>query len=78
MPIPAAEDAPKKRRRSAAVRAKMAAAQQARWAKIKGTDTSDSKPAKKRRKFSAAVRAQFAAAARARWRKARAEGKTSL
>lgn len=44
-------DAPKKRKFSAAARAKMRAAQKARWAKIKGTApaTSD-KPAKKAKK----------------------------
>jgi hypothetical protein len=78
IPIPAVEEAPKKRRRSAAVRAKMAAAQQARWAKIKGTGATDFKPAKKDRRSSPATRAKLRAAAKARWAKARAEGKTRL
>jgi hypothetical protein len=51
VPTPATEEAPKKgrRRRSAAVRAKMAAAAKARWAKIKGTGEAitEEKPAKK-------------------------------
>ena len=56
-----------RRKRSAAVRARMAAAQKARWAK------SDGKPAKKpRRKMSARARANLAAAARVRWAKAKA------
>jgi hypothetical protein len=78
IPIPAAEEAPKKRRRSAAVRARMAAAQQARWAKIKGTGATDFKPAKKDWRSSPSVRAKLSAAAKARWRKARAEGRTRL
>ena len=68
--------APKKRAgMSAATRAKMAAAQQARWAKIKGTKPA---PAKKKSTMSAEGRARIAAAAKARWAKAKAEGKTSL
>src|SRR5438093_7118237 len=62
-----------KRKRSAAVRARMAAAQKARWAKH------DGEPAKKpRRKMSARWRAGLAAAARARWAKVKAAGKKSL
>jgi hypothetical protein len=80
IPILLAEEAPKKhrRRRSAAVRARMAVAQRARWAEIKGTDATDSKPAKKDRRSSPAVRAKLRAAAKLRWAKARAEGKTTL
>lgn len=64
-------------KRSAATRAKMAAAQQARWAKLKtkGSGTVSGKP---RRKMSAAGRARIAAAAKARWAKAKAAGKKSL
>ena len=62
-----------RRKRSAAVRARTAAAQNARWAKRNG------KPAKKpRRKMSAKARANLAAAARARWAKVKAAGKKSL
>jgi len=62
-----------RQKRSAAVRARMAAAQKARWAKR------DGKPAKKpRRKMSARARANLAAAARARWAKVKAAGKKSL
>ena len=62
-----------KQKRSAAVRASMAAAQKARWAKR------DGKPAKKpRRKMSAKWRARLAAAASARWAKAKAAGRKSL
>jgi hypothetical protein len=53
---------------SAAARAKIAAAQRARWAKTKGA----AKPAKQKRTMSAAARAKIAAAARARWAKVRA------
>ena len=70
VPTPADEEFPKKRRRSAAVRARMAAAQQARWAKIKGTGATDFKPAKRgKRRISAAGRAAMSAAGKARWAK---------
>lgn len=79
IPIPPTGDAPKKRRRSPAVRARMAAAAKARWAKIKGTGATDSKPAKRKDwRSSPATRAKLSAAAKARWKKARAEGKTRL
>jgi hypothetical protein len=68
----------KKRKMSAAGRAKIAAAARARWAKVKGQKTA-AKPVKKaRRKMSATSRAKIAAAARARWKKAKAQGKNSL
>lgn len=63
-------------RRSRSVRAAMAAAQKARWAKIKGAKI-EAAP-KKRRKMSAAGRAKIAAAARARWAKAKAAGQKTL
>ena len=48
----------------------MAAAQQARWAKIKGTGATDFKPAKRgKRRISAAGRAAMSAAGKARWAK---------
>jgi len=55
---------------SAAGRARIAAAQRARWAKAKGRTG--------RRKMSAAGRAKIAAAARKRWKAAKAAGKTRL
>jgi hypothetical protein len=62
---------------SAAGRAKVAAAQKARWAKIhaaKGKATVN--PVKKaRKKMSAAAKAKISAAAKARWAKVRAEKK---
>jgi hypothetical protein len=78
-PIASALKAPKKHRRSAATRARMAAAQRARWAKINGTEATDSKPPKKgKRRMSKAGRAAISAAAKARWAKARAEGRKTL
>jgi hypothetical protein len=76
---PVAALAPKKKRKmSAAGRAKIAAAARARWAKVKGRKSA-AKPVKTaRRKMSAAARAKIAAAARARWKKAKAQGKNSL
>jgi hypothetical protein len=66
----------KKSKMSAAARAKIAAAQKARWAKVK---KSVAKPvAKKKSGISAAGRAKIAAAAKARWAKAKADGKKSL
>jgi len=60
-------------KRSAAMRARMAAAQRARWAGVKA-GASKAAP-KKKSKFSAAHRAALAAAQKARWAKVRA-GKT--
>jgi hypothetical protein len=73
-----AQVAPKGRRTmSASARAKIGAAQKARWAKTNGKRAM--KPAKTgRRKMSAAGRARIAAAAKARWVKAKAAGKNSL
>ena len=65
----------RKRRMSAAGRARIAAAARARWARIKGSGDSMPRP---RRKMSAAGRARIAAAARERWKKAKAQGKTTL
>jgi hypothetical protein len=62
-----------KRTMSASARARIAAAQRARWAKVKA------KPGgAPRRKMSAAARAKIAAAAKARWAKAKAAGRKSL
>jgi hypothetical protein len=73
----ASNSAPKRRKMSRAARAKIAAAQKARWAKTKGK--SATKPAaKKKRKMSAAGRAKIRAAAKARWAKVKAAGKKSL
>jgi hypothetical protein len=70
--------APGKRRKiSAAARAKIAAAQRARWAKQRGTKALKA-AAKPRRKFSAAARKRLAQLAKARWAKAKAAGKKTL
>ena len=64
---------PGRRKRSAATKARMAAAQKAHWGKLKAQPTSS--PAKiVRRKLSAATRAKMAAAATARWAKKKAVG----
>jgi hypothetical protein len=67
-----------KRKRSPAVRARMAAAQRARWAKLKRKETAANAAGKPRRKMSAAGRARIAAAAKARWAKVKAAGKNRL
>jgi len=67
-------DQPAKRRTmSPAARARIAAEQRARWAKISGTKPT-AKPG--RREMSAAAR--MAAAAKLRWAKAKAAGKNRL
>lgn len=73
---PVAQAVPKKKRRmSAAGRAKISAAAKARWAKIKGEKLSVKPARKARRKMSAAGRARISAAAKARWAKIRAKKK---
>ena len=62
----------KSRRFSAATRARMAAAQRARWAKAKPAQAA--KPA---RRMSRAARKRIAAAQRARWAKVRAQKKAA-
>lgn len=71
--------AKRKFKMSAAGRARIIAAQKARWAKVKGARAS-TRPSPKTRKrtMSAAARAKIAAAARARWAKAKASGKKTL
>jgi hypothetical protein len=65
-----------KRIMSVSARAKIAAAQKARWAKVNGNAAKSVKTGKRR--MSAAARAKIAAAARARWAKGKAAGKKSL
>jgi hypothetical protein len=67
--IQARGDRPK-RTVSAAARRKMAAAQRARWAKVKGTAASTTV-----RTMSQSARKRIAAAQRARWAKVRAQQK---
>ena len=68
----------KKWKFSAASRAKMRAAQKARWAKIRSATASATPGEKPKRKFSAAGRAAISAAAKARWATARKAGKSRL
>ena len=65
---------------SAAGKARIAAAQRARWAKLKGkvTPAGNSTPQKPKRKMSAAARKAIAAAAKKRWAAAKAAGKNKL
>ena len=72
--------APRKRRTlSAAARARIAAAQKARWAKQRGEKPAKATVAvKPKRKMSAAARKRMAESAKARWAKAKAEGRTRL
>ena len=63
----------KKRGMSAAGRAAVAAAQKARWAKLKGKKAA--KTVAKKRKMSAAGRAAIVAAQKARWAKVKAAKK---
>jgi hypothetical protein len=70
--------APKKRRMSAAGRARIAAATRARWAGIKGAKTAVSATRHKKRTVSAAMKARLRALAKDRWAKVRAAGKNAL
>ena len=66
--------APTKRRKmSAAGRARIAAAAKARWAKIKGTKSKAAPAQKPKRQMSAAARAKISVAAKARWAKIKSE-----
>ena len=82
-PSPTTTTIPGKRTMSEATKAKMRAAHQARWAKIKGksagstTATASAPAAKKKRKMSAEGKAKIRAAVKARWAKvAAAKAKT--
>ena len=76
---PAAYSEPKKRRKmSAAGRARMAAAARKRWAKVKGGKLTVKPVKKAKRRISAEGRKKMAAAAKARWAKAKAAGKNKL
>ena len=64
---------------SAAGRARIAAAQRARWAKAKTAGpVTASEPTKAKRKMSAAGRAAISADAKARWAKVKSQGKNRL
>jgi hypothetical protein len=76
---PAATAEPKKRRKvSAAGKARMAAAQRARWAKVTGKKPSVKPVKKAKRTMSKAARARISLMAKARWAKAKAAGKSRL
>jgi hypothetical protein len=79
---PVAAKTPKKKGgMSAAGRAKVAAAQKARWAKIKSAKPAVKPAVKapaKKRTMSAAAKAKLSAAAKARWAKVKVAGKKSL
>jgi len=80
---PAAVSAPsragrKKRRMSAAARARISAAQRARWANQKKATAAAPAAVPKKRKVTAAGRKRLSALAKARWAKVRAAGKASL
>jgi hypothetical protein len=67
---PAVAPAPKKRRKmSAAGRARIVAAAKARWAKVKGKKLNAAPAQKPKRQMSAAARAKISTAAKARWAK---------
>jgi hypothetical protein len=75
----------KKKGMSDAGRARIVAAQKARWAKVKAAKPAKAlkpaqvtKPGKIKRKLSAAAKAKISAAAKKRWAKAKAAGKNSL
>jgi hypothetical protein len=74
---PAAIEAPKRRRISAAGIARIRAGAKARWAKIRAAKAGKVVKGPKR-KFTAAGRARLAALAKARWAKAKKAGKSRL
>jgi hypothetical protein len=67
------------RRLSASARARIAAAQRARWAKVRENKGAQAKvvPIRRKRTLSAAARRKIAAAERARWARVRAGKKTA-
>jgi len=67
-----------RRRMSPAAKARIAAGQRARWAKLKGEAETPEANVKKKRRVSRATRARLAAAATARWARAKAAGEASL
>jgi len=71
---------PSRRRKvSAAGRARIAAAARARWARIHAATRAEGASKRKgKRKLSRAARARISAAATERWRKAKAEGRSHL
>jgi hypothetical protein len=68
-PMAAAHGSKKRRKMSTAGRARIAAAQKARWAKVRGTKSKVGPAQKPKRKISEAAKAKISAAAKARWAK---------
>jgi hypothetical protein len=71
----------RRRRMSASARARIAAAQRARWARVKGRANGNAAlvtKEKPKRRVSPATRARLSAMAKARWAKAKAAGQASL
>lgn len=64
-----------KRKMSASARGRIAAAQKARWAKLKGAKSAIDPAQKPKRRMSPASRAKIAAAAKARWARVKAAKK---
>jgi hypothetical protein len=75
IPSPFSVEPLKKRRMSAAGRARISAAAKKRWAAVRNAGDS---PTKKKRRMSRAARAKIAEAARKRWAQAKAAGKATL
>jgi hypothetical protein len=73
-------ETPRKRKFSAASRKKMAAAQKARWARVKepASPIGEIPVVGKKRQMSAAGRKRIIAATKARWARAKAEGRNNL
>ena len=78
IPIPKNSKPAKRGKMSAAGKAKIAAAQKLRWAKVRAAEGKSAapKPAKKKFTMSAAAKAKISAAAKLRWAKIRAENAT--
>jgi hypothetical protein len=64
-----------KRKMSAAARARIAAGQKARWAKVKGSKSAMAPVQKSKLQISPTAKAKISAAAKARWAKVRAAKK---
>ena len=78
-PAPVAVVAPlRKTKMSPAGRARIAAAQKARWAKLKAQSAIPPAVTKPKRTMSPAARRRISAGAKARWAKAKAAGQTTL
>jgi hypothetical protein len=68
----------RRRKMSAAAKARIGAAQRKRWAKVKGRATAAKTGVKRKRRVSAATKARLAAVAKARWARVKAAGKSTL